>query len=920
MAITFLTNEDKIELEEQIEELRNGGNVDVELSGAVIVATLDKGVEINVDADTTEEVTIFHHGRNYAPPMTTGGAEDGFTYTINGDGTITFNGTANADLTYVNVPEFYLPAGTYYIRTNYPDGYRGGVGLNFNNKGVASGIRGEVEATYTTEVGGMARVYIGVRTGTVFDGTPIYIMVSDQKNAEYEPFVGNSITTSLPHTFNAYDGHNVLYANDGTILTAKTRKSVDVNAVIDEKIAALKEELMRENVDIPDYWDAHLTKKIETIKSLQRDGGKDTYSFVVIADYHRSGNIGKRSPVLIKRVMDECGIKFCLCLGDIQNGGAWSTKALELAEWDEIEKDFEPIRDRTLMIPGNHDGAYGSADMNGDGVISGTTDYYIYNLSQDEIYDLIYRKVGLINGVTFDDSYNGYYVDDPVSKVRYILVNTHYSNGATNKDGTPVNNVMRKGRVGQSQVDMVIDALQSIQNNDWNVVVGMHVPIAELYDSRPSEDAVLLRNVMEAYQNRTTYSGTFGTVGEYDYISVNTDFTNAKGSVSGVFSGHVHADGENMGYAFPIISSQSDQTSAAKFDGVVISGEAGTITEQSFDVFTVNKRTGVIRATKIGYGESRVFDNNTIDTVVTVDLLKIADVNLGCFTLSGNEEIVYYSTTDDPKATLNPVCFYVEAGSTVKMSLSDYSNYCFAMLQYSCDESAKNTDFTFTEKTSKNFGLKASKIYDSSWKFEDVVFRPDEPGVMTFNFRRKDYTTMTDDDTAAIRSLVTATITPPSNKETYTNLANPLSEDWYSESHFLYKGVLTEEKNSYYNKTLFVTNFIPVVKHDVLRFKGIDKESLSVSVPAHIDFYDENKNYLSTVNLCDSDKGKVNGFPNDVVADENGVTAYTILMRGDTNAQFIYQNHCDNVRYARFSAHWATSVDDIIITVNEEIV
>jgi hypothetical protein len=217
-------------------------------------------------------------------------------------------------------------------------------------------------------------------------------------------------------------------------------------------------------VVLPDYWEKHLAEKIAVVQAHQR-AGKDCYSFVVIADYHRSTTNGKYSPTLIKRIMDECGIKFCLCLGDMQNGGAWKTKELELADWAGIEREFAPIRDRLLMTPGNHDGAYGSADINGDGEISGTTDYYIYNLTPAEVYDLILRKVGLIDGVTFDESNNGYYVDDKVSKVRYILVNTHYSDGAVNEDGTAVNNYMRKIRVGQPQVDMVVDALQSIPSD-----------------------------------------------------------------------------------------------------------------------------------------------------------------------------------------------------------------------------------------------------------------------------------------------------------------------------------------------------------------------------------------------------------------------------------------------------------------------
>lgn len=364
-----------------------------------------------------------------------------------------------------------------------------------------------------------------------------------------------------------------------------------------------------DNSYIPSYWEDHLESKIARIKNLQYECGKDGYSFVVLTDYHSYSN-ARNSPSLIKRVMDECGIKFCLCLGDIQNQGTWGTRDAELADWKGIEKDFKPIRDRTLMVAGNHDGAYGSADINGDGVISGTTDYYIYNLTQEEMYELIYRKVGLIDGVHFDETCNGYYVDDPTSKVRYLLVNAHYSDCAVNEDGTAVNNYMRKSRIGQSQHNMIIDALSSIPDNDWTVVVGTHMPLVTFEGEGGGGDLHIFLNVLLAYQNKTTYSGTFGDVGAYDRVNVSVDFTSAKGSVVGAFAGHLHKDLQNTDYDFPIILSRSDgRPSEEKY--------TGTTREQSFDVFTVNKKTGNIYATKIGDGENRLFESTINDLPYT---------------------------------------------------------------------------------------------------------------------------------------------------------------------------------------------------------------------------------------------------------------------------------------------------------------
>lgn len=541
---------------------------------------------------------------------------------------------------------------------------------------------------------------------------------------------------------------------------------VDANAVkfIPQELTEEQKAQARENIGaaslednaIPTYWENHIASKIQAIKRLQREGGKDCYSFVVLTDYHSTSN-ARHSPVLIKKVMDECSIKFCLCLGDTQNQGVWGTKTQELADWEEIENDFKPIRDRTLMIAGNHDGAYGSYDKDGDGTIAGT-DYYAYNLTREEMYDLICRKVGLINGVVFDELGDGYYVDDTVNKARYILVNTHYSNGDLNADGTATNNYMRKTRVGQSQHNMIIEALSTIPNDDWTVVVGSHMPLVAFEGEGGGGDLPILLNVLTAYQNKEVYSGTFGEEGSYDRVDVNVDFTSAKGSVVGAFAGHLHKDLDNFNYDFPIILSRSDGRPAEEKN-------LGTTGEQSFDVFTVNKKTGALNAIKFGDGANR--------------------------------------------------------------------------------------DFTALP---------------------------------------------------------------------YTNLADRTSEDWY-DSGWL-KAVTTDDVTEAVVDTSnavqsFISNYIPVTQYDILRFKGIDTETVVPVVGARptMFLFDENKQYINYQAINSASNGITKVFH----TDENGVTSYEILL-SPTGIQWTYNDMCTRVKYVRFCCLPLGSLDDIIITVNEEIV
>lgn len=507
---------------------------------------------------------------------------------------------------------------------------------------------------------------------------------------------------------------------------------------------------------IPDYWKEHLNEKIATINTLQSLGGKDCFSFVVIADMHYPANLGKISPILAKEIIEKCDIKYVMCLGDVQYRGCYTTKEEILAENINIEAMLSPIRDRLLQTEGNHDGAYGKLDRDGDGEISnqysdGTTkppaerESYVYNLTPAELHSAIYRKVGMVGDVYFDESGSGYYIDDTANKVRYIVLNTQNNEYKLQADGTVKYPKMWLFRFGQYQFDFIVQALNNIPTDSWNVVVAGHCPITQEIGDRE-----IMQGVLNAYKNKTTYTGSYAgtaeggaaytnlaepspenttdttkwvngyyisssgiagkdettvsnlisckngdiirikgatfrekadriavygstidgnavayfnsdltsgdetlvkynglsdgvytyaiqtginhtitgfrfametpadansviiTVNEeivetehgYDYVSVDCDFSQAKGNLIGYFSGHIHADVVNTAFGFNVISTRCD---AAEENDAELKAERdkGTVKEQSFDVFTVDKAKGTIYATKIGAGDDR---------------------------------------------------------------------------------------------------------------------------------------------------------------------------------------------------------------------------------------------------------------------------------------------------------------------------
>lgn len=537
-----------------------------------------------------------------------------------------------------------------------------------------------------------------------------------------------------------YDGKALIDLTNDTVTPETLAEGITAHDASGERITGTMKSTT-ENT-IPDYWEEHLADKISTIKALQDEGGKDCFSFVVMADMHYPQNLGKISPLLAKRIMDECNIRYALVLGDIQSRGQHKTKADADSDWVGTKEMFSPIAENVLYQKGNHDGSWGST-------LNGAT--YPYNFTNEEMYNRVYAPTYKYHDAVTDESGTGYYIDDPIRKVRYIMLNTHCNEYALNEDGSAKYNNMGTYRFTQSQYDFVVEALTSLQEG-WGVLIGAHAPINNAYgkafgdETNTTGDHIIMRNLLKAYKNKTAYSGSWdGTAGGsstggytnlfstsgsgftqesstkfytnwipynradnggvgtiyhisggakpykfhyaddengsygtgsngtslayattadqkanvtsdydssvtlfqddsggdrfkyirfefrvalpdnfvitaneeikepestvtagYDAVSVNADFTNAKGDFIGYFSGHMHNDYvyPASGYGVDIITTRCD---GANENNSTLLAErvAGTITEQSFDVFTVNKATRTIHATKIGAGADR---------------------------------------------------------------------------------------------------------------------------------------------------------------------------------------------------------------------------------------------------------------------------------------------------------------------------
>lgn len=359
---------------------------------------------------------------------------------------------------------------------------------------------------------------------------------------------------------------------------------------------------------LPSWWEEYLPERIAAIRAHQDEGGWNAFSFLVMTDIHESGNLGRRTGAVAKRVMDGCGASFAVELGDSATRTAVETREEMESSMEAAREILAPLGDRLLRTRGNHDGFWG-IETGADG----SQRYYGNGYTDREIWNRVFRSGAAAQKGCFDADGVGYYVDDEVHKARFVVLNT-------SREGCS----MGVYRYGQSQFDLMVRALMTLPDEEWCILFFSHVPPVKAIDyegdgvsdgdlSGEIPEQALLRGLVKAFIRREPlFSGEYGEAGAWDRVSLELlDFSEAKGRFAGYFAGHLHGDmifDDQETYPFPVIVTRCD----APVEEESLHGEVreeGTVSEHSFDAVTV-VRTSQGRLTvyldKIGAGEDRV--------------------------------------------------------------------------------------------------------------------------------------------------------------------------------------------------------------------------------------------------------------------------------------------------------------------------
>ena len=171
---------------------------------------------------------------------------------------------------------------------------------------------------------------------------------------------------------------------------------------------------------------------------------------------------------------------------------------------------------------------------------------------------------------------------------------------ATDENGWAVNDRFAVSCYGQKQLDWLANVALDMPEG-YGAVIATHVPPNMVYTA----DREQLAGIINAYCDKSTFSRSqLNGVDGWTNSTVDVDFTDEKGEIIAVFTGHVHQDTiDTTTLACPIITIMA--AGAQVNEGEALKRKFGTDTETSFDVVTINRKTRTINCTRVGAGKDR---------------------------------------------------------------------------------------------------------------------------------------------------------------------------------------------------------------------------------------------------------------------------------------------------------------------------
>ena len=356
---------------------------------------------------------------------------------------------------------------------------------------------------------------------------------------------------------------------------------------------------------LPDYWNTPVKDAIATINAL----GTDYIPLsAVFTDMHHTTGQARYTGALAARVMDRCGVPFAMNLGDIfsQQGHTFTSEEAVIANYIDTNLIASPIGwGRYLPTQGNHDGSWGTLDGN----------TYAYQTPQAKLNKWVYNKLVPQTNHVFGGDGSYYYVDDTVNKIRVIMLNSLWNGSTVDYPNFKEYSRQHYWGYGQAQLDWLSSTALNV-GEGWLIVIGTHIPPVTLtrddgtshnYTTN-TRDANILIGILNAYQNRTSYTGSYTKnagrgEGDWANVSVNVNHTNAKGRIAAFCAGHCHIDRiDDKSLSFPVVTVTAD--ACISYDNADKPLRVkGSNTEHVIDFLCVNRAEEIVSLVRLGFGQ-----------------------------------------------------------------------------------------------------------------------------------------------------------------------------------------------------------------------------------------------------------------------------------------------------------------------------
>jgi len=357
---------------------------------------------------------------------------------------------------------------------------------------------------------------------------------------------------------------------------------------------------------VPSFWAAEVERAISTVREKQDACGVQGVCFAFCSDMHihdNDQNYARNLGVLAAAVMDQADVPLMLNCGDLLTNDSVAQEAWLKPCYDRAWTYLKPVRNRLLLLQGNHDGAWGAYSS------SDTSGAYSKNIPPQKLWQYLFRpqtaSISRVCGPT--GAY--FYADLTAQKTRFICLNSHDGQWNQNEDGTAVWNTMTGGYT-QQQLEWLAQEALNVQEG-WMIILASHIPpTGQLpIDYSGIRCTDLLRGVVSAYARRGMYAGSYAhdaQKGENTWAdaSISVDFTEARGEIVGWFAGHAHRDAiveEDL--PFPIITITC--AANASYDETEPERTLDSASETALDFVTVDALNRTIHLTRVGVGEDR---------------------------------------------------------------------------------------------------------------------------------------------------------------------------------------------------------------------------------------------------------------------------------------------------------------------------